>query len=512
MVFVTWQVEQGSSGTRHLQGYLVTKENPKNRRGFTMKWVKDTFGAKPHFEARIGTHDQAVAYANKIDTRIAGPWTLGEFKSLEVHQKEVGARRVKSTLLDVKAAIDAGATDRELYATHFGSMLRYKGAFDNYRLAMVEDDRPQPKVLVLWGPPGTGKSHTAKKICDNNGGGHWWRAGNGTNDWWDGYDPARHPVVVLDDFKGGIRYTTLLRMLDKFPMQVEVKTSTKQFIPKIIVITSNSPPNEWYFQSPADTNHDSSALLRRLSGAHGAVIEMKTKYVAPAAVAEPDLASQLDELIAGTLVPRGVAVRKEYLADVKPAESRAAVAAALVDLTTDEELSESEADVGDELAWAHGRVNNVTLDEARGMKFVNQEDFDRDFEDDYGSRTTSRYGGDDDDGDFDRDGETVDDGGDDDVDDKRQHPTPPEASEEVPWIDEVERDDYEMAVYNNRLRRAMAMTKQSTPLTIAKPLAAAGRFKKLGPQPVQSQLKRMESVRAVAPTSTRKRRLEDDDE
>lgn len=488
----------------------MTKVNERNKNGFTMKWLKEAFGSKAHFEVRRGTHDQAVAYSNKVDTRIAGPWTLGEFKSIEVHKKEVGARRVKSTLTDVKAAIDAGATDRELYATHFGSMLRYKAAFDNYRLAIIEDDRPQPKVLVLWGPPGTGKSHTAKRICDNNGGGHWWRAGNGANDWWDGYDPARHPVVVLDDFKGGIRYTTLLRMLDKYPFQVETKGSTKTFCPKIIVITSNQPPNQWYFQTPADANHDSSALLRRLSGEHGAVVELKTKYVPEVESRGPDLASKLDELIAGTLVPRGVAVRQSYMADIKPAESRKAVASAVIDLTTDEQLEDSDVDEfrTERLAEeAHDRLYDLARNQRDSADFTDDEAWDdgdeyvhSDGEPCIGAEPRPRFSDD-------------DDGEDDDVDDKRQHPTPPEQSEEVPWIDEVERDDYEMAVYNNQLRRRMAMTKQSTPLTYAPPLAVAGRFKKLGPEPVQSILQRTPTVATSATASTsRKRRLEDDDE
>lgn len=473
----------------------MTKVNPRNKNGFTLKWLKEAFGTKSHFEVRRGTHEQAVAYANKVDSRIDGPWTVGEWVSNEEKQAGLGQRTKKSTLTDVKDDIDSGVPEIELWNRHTSSMLRYAGAFDRYRLAKLDaDDRPQPKVVVLWGPPGTGKSHRARAICQANGGGHWWRAGNADNDWWDGYDPINHPVVVLDDFNGNIKYKTLLRMCDKYPLQVETKGSTKRFVPKIIVITSNAPPNEWYFKNQSDTNHDSSALLRRLQGAHGAVIEMKEKYVEPECD-EPDLADVIDLLEDGTLIPRDVAVRKEYLDDVAPAESRAAVAAALVDLQTDEELSESEADVGDELAWAHGRVNTITLDEARGMKFVNQEDFDRDFEDDYRGTTTSRLGGDDDDGDVDDD---------DDVDDKRQHPTPPDTVEEVPWIDEVERDDYEAAVMRNRLRRAHAMTKQATPLAVAKPLAVAGRFKKLGSEPVQAVL-----TRATSATS-RKRRLEDD--
>lgn len=487
-------------GQRHLQGYLVTKVNPRNKNGFSLKAVKEMFGTKSHFEPRQGTHDQAAAYANKVDTRIAGPWTLGEWVSNEEKQAGLGQRTKKSTLTDVKDAIDAGATDADLWSAHTSSMLRYAGAFDKYRLVMSEaKDRDQPKVVVLWGPPGTGKSHKAREICKNNGGGHWFTCGNGDNAWWDGYDPIRHPVVVIDDFKGGIRYTTLLRMLDKYPLQVETKGSTRRFTPKIIVITSNSPPNQWYFQNQQDANHDSSALLRRLEGAHGAVIEMKDKYVEPE-LDEPDLKDVLDLLVDGTLVPRDeIAVRKEYLDDVTPSESRAAVAAALVDLTTDEELSESEPDVGDELQWAHGRVNMITLDEARGMKFVNQDDFDRDFADDYRGSTTSRVAGDDDDGDVDSDK---------DVDDKRQHPTPPPEQEAMPWIDEVERDEYDAAnaheaeLIRKRLNRHAAMTKASTPVAIARPLAVAGRFKKLGPQPVQSILTRA--------TASRKRRLEDD--
>jgi len=336
VVFVTWQVEVGAKGTRHLQGYFVTKPNPKNKNGYSSAWIKNNLNGKMHVEPRKGTHDQAVAYANKTDTRSAGPWTLGEFQSVESIKEEIGERHKKS-LADVKSAIDRGATDAELFSEHFSAMLRYKSGFDKYRLAMASTVRVQPRIIVLVGPPGTGKSFKARQIADANGGAHWFTSGNGDNTWWDGYDPIKHKVVVLDDFQGGIKFRTLLRMLDSYPLQVETKGSTVMFNPNIIVITSNKNPNEWYFNKPEDVNHDHSPLLRRVTAPYGVTIEMKDKYVPPEAEPVVSTAELLDQIVSGDFLRREQEVRKAYLGDVSKKESKQAV----IDLLTDEELSAS---------------------------------------------------------------------------------------------------------------------------------------------------------------------------
>jgi len=504
-VFVTWQVERTLFGQRHLQGYLVTKVNPRNKNGFTLKWCKESFGTKAHFEPRHGTHEQAAAYANKVDTRIDGPWTVGEYVSEAVNREGVGQRVKKATLTDVKADIDAGCTDVELWERHTSSMLRYGNAFDKYRLVMSESrERDQPKVVVFWGPPGTGKSHKARAICENNGGGHWFQSGNGDNAWWDGYDPIRHPVVVLDDFKGGIKYTTLLRMLDKYPLQVETKGSTKRFTPKIIVITSNTPPNMWYFQNQQDANHDSSALLRRLEGAHGAVVEMKEKYVEPE-LDEPDLKDVLDLLEDGTLIPREVAVRSEYLGDVGASESRAAVAAALVDLTTSEELEESAERVLKPchhytLACADcdgdgecGSCDHACFCICHIGKGCEPDDRHRRAEwrgwaNDEWSLSEEE------------------------IESKIPIPRsgalspPPTESEIVADLGErheeeiVYDDDFsDRVVATSSLKRRNAMTSVSTPMSFAAPPQRAGQFKKIGSEPIQSKL-------------VKKRRVSNDDD
>ena len=67
-------------------------------------------------------------------------------------------------------------------------------------------------------------------------------------------------MVVLDDFYGWLKYSQLLNLLDRYPMQVEVKGAKREFLAKEIIITSNKSPVEWYDSEKVDI----APLLRRL--------------------------------------------------------------------------------------------------------------------------------------------------------------------------------------------------------------------------------------------------------
>jgi hypothetical protein len=107
---------------------------------------------------------------------------------------------------------------------------------------------------VYWGHTGTGKSRRA-----------WDEAGIGAypkdprSKFWDGY--RNHEHVVIDEFRGGIDISHILRWFDRYPVVVEVKGSSVVLSATHIWITSNIDPRQWYPELDEETL---AALLRRL--------------------------------------------------------------------------------------------------------------------------------------------------------------------------------------------------------------------------------------------------------
>lgn len=224
--YAVWQMEVGSTGTSHLQGYI---ELIKPQR---MSWIKKLLGANVHCEKRRGTPEEARAYCMKEDTRVAGPFEIGKWE-------KVGQGR-RSDLHEVcQAAMKGLRMDQAFYELGAG-VLRYAKEFNMARmLKAAHEDRQEPRVIVHYGASGTGKTYDAVNSTGREN-----VFVKELGEWWDGYD--LHKTVVIDEFKGWIPRTTLLRALDKYPMNVPVKGGFVPFVPETIYITSNFHPSEWY--------------------------------------------------------------------------------------------------------------------------------------------------------------------------------------------------------------------------------------------------------------------------
>lgn len=159
----------------------------------------------------------------------------------------------------VKKTIDEGGSIIDVSQQHFGAFCRYRNSFRDYLLLNSTPRSSMPRISVLWGPTGTGKSFRAFSTGKDAGSMFVLSRPSSRSGtlWFDGF--ARQKVLVIEEFYGWIRYDFLLRLLDKYPLNVEVKGSSVSFDCEHIIFTSNRSWRSWY------SLPDLSALERRLS-------------------------------------------------------------------------------------------------------------------------------------------------------------------------------------------------------------------------------------------------------
>ncbi|AEF58777.1 Rep [Mosquito VEM virus SDRBAJ] len=119
--YFTYQLERGAAGTEHYQGLVVFT----NRVRFAT--VKALLPGC-HIESMKGTLKQAIAYCHKDDTRIDGPWAVGDVPPGS------GAR---TDLLALKEAVEEGKSEKEIADEHFCSWIKYYKGIERYRRIVV---------------------------------------------------------------------------------------------------------------------------------------------------------------------------------------------------------------------------------------------------------------------------------------------------------------------------------------------------------------------------------------
>ena len=235
--FLVFQHEVGKEGTKHIQGYVQFHSMYRFQRLKTLM-------PRGHWEPRRGSHAQAYEYCTKEDTRVPGtsPTVVG-----------VAPQQGKRTDLDaVKETIDSGSTMLDIADNHFTQFVKYEKGIRSYISLKSKPRDFKSTVKVLYGPTGTGKTMYCSKVAPDA----FWYAPQSEGKWWCGYDGTSD--VVIDEFYGQIRWSTLLRLLDRTPCTVEIKGGTVNFAPRNIYITSNKHPIEWYVK------HEWATLNRRI--------------------------------------------------------------------------------------------------------------------------------------------------------------------------------------------------------------------------------------------------------
>lgn len=229
--------EGGTTGFRHWQVAFAFKRNVR------LTAIKKLIG-EGHYE--MSRSDAVYDYVWKDETSVEGT------------RFEYGSRPMKrNSAKDWDDILDK-AKKGKLEEIPSDVLIRCYTSLNKIMVDNVKPEFIEREIVVYWGKTGVGKSRKA-----------WEEAGidaypkDPRSKFWDGYSGQEH--VIIDEFRGAIDVSHMLRWLDRYPVIVEVKGSSRVLKAKKIWITSNLEPKKWYPDLDIDTL---DALMRRLRVTH----------------------------------------------------------------------------------------------------------------------------------------------------------------------------------------------------------------------------------------------------
>lgn len=233
-----------TTGKKHYQGFAYRETKQTHA-----AWRKALPGA--HIEEMHGNFRQNEKYCSKE----------GKLIEFGVKPMENGKKR---KLIEIKERIDEGEkpvdiAEEERYFPIWVNNHRALEVYNQHKRAKrLVNDRSLPEVHLRIGPPGTGKT----RWCDDQFGPDGWKfAPDNTGRWFDGCDCD---VIVFDDVERGQvpPLSTWKKLTDRYGGPMPTKGGFVYWKPKVIVVTSNSHPRQWW---PDASEFDIGAVERRLT-------------------------------------------------------------------------------------------------------------------------------------------------------------------------------------------------------------------------------------------------------
>ena len=203
-----------------------------------------------HIEPTKGNKDEAEDYINKRGKYqekgeiIVFSNRYGEIKVFQ------GQRRDFDIIEDL---LSQGKTPNEIMDISFSFRRYEKYIRDAYYRARFKSTPIKRDVNVYWhvGSSGTGKSYTLTSLSDKYGEESIYLV----NDYEHGFDKYNgEPILFMDEFRGQMRHSLLLSLLDGYRCQVPCRYTNAVALWNEVHITSVLPPEDVYSKMVTEYN------------------------------------------------------------------------------------------------------------------------------------------------------------------------------------------------------------------------------------------------------------------
>lgn len=222
--------EVGEKGTKHIQGYIEFAN------AISFESIKSKL-FRAHIEKRLGSSKQASDYCKKENKFV-----------------EIGIRSVQGDRTDIKTIMDKIKDKEFSIDDHPNEYARYHVMIDKLITRSYLPRSNPPEVYWFYGESGAGKTRTAVELYGVTN-----CYMKDSSKWWDGYQQQH--CIVIDDFMPKDceeQYRDMLRLLDRYPYQGQVKGGYIHIDSPVIIITCEYEPSYLYTQTKL------TQMLRRL--------------------------------------------------------------------------------------------------------------------------------------------------------------------------------------------------------------------------------------------------------
>lgn len=250
--YAIFQREKGEeNGTIHFQFFVTFK----NKQYFS-KLKSDYLPYGCHFAPMRSDSARCRQYCSKVETRISGPYEIGEF--VQEGQRTDLLRAIK--MIDEGIPFDNVA---EIFPTQ---ALMYENKLKNRELEKFSEKYKTQcrnvEIIFIYGPPRTGKTTYVNAQANFNFNDIFVVENYGEY-MFTGYQ--RQSIVVFDEFAGQVPITRMNKLLEPFPMRLNVKGGVVQACFTKVYIISNYSLQELYQAEKTEQYESYKAFCERIN-------------------------------------------------------------------------------------------------------------------------------------------------------------------------------------------------------------------------------------------------------